>query len=128
VTTAAAEAAVRPAVAADEPRERWTQLVVLTAGILLAEAPWFASGAVAPLLRVEWRATGLDLPLLTVAVQLGFAVGALGLAIVGAADVIPGIRLAGARKDMDLTAAITAAREAGRNYITVASEFLGQDA
>jgi MFS family permease len=93
VTTAAAEAAVRPAVAADEPRERWTQLVVLTAGILLAEAPWFASGAVAPLLRVEWRATGLDLPLLTVAVQLGFAVGALGLAIVGAADVIPGIRL-----------------------------------
>jgi PTS system mannose-specific IIA component len=52
----------------------------------------------------------------------------------GKAEVIAGInlpmliRLAGARKDMDLTAAITAAREAGRNYITVASEFLGQDA
>jgi PTS system mannose-specific IIA component len=38
------------------------------------------------------------------------------------------IRLAGARKDMDLTAAVLAAREAGRNYITVASEYLGQDA
>ena len=88
-----AEAIARPVVAAEEPRERWTQLVVLTAGILLAEAPWFASGAVAPLLKLEWHASGLDLPLLTVAVQLGFAVGALGLAIAGAADVIPGIRL-----------------------------------
>jgi PTS system mannose-specific IIA component len=52
----------------------------------------------------------------------------------GKAEVIAGInlpmliRLAGARKDMDLTSAIAAAREAGRNYITVASEYLGQDA
>lgn len=52
----------------------------------------------------------------------------------GKTEVIAGInlpmliRLAGARKDMDLTAAVIAAREAGRNYITVASEFLGQDA
>ena len=52
----------------------------------------------------------------------------------GKTEVIAGInlpmliRLAGARKDMELPAAVTAAREAGRNYITVASEFLGQDA
>lgn len=52
----------------------------------------------------------------------------------GKTEVIAGInlpmliRLAGARKDMDLTAAVCAAREAGRNYITVASEYLGQDA
>lgn len=52
----------------------------------------------------------------------------------GKTEVIAGInlpmliRLAGARKDMDLTAAVTAAREAGRNYITIASEYLGQDA
>ena len=38
------------------------------------------------------------------------------------------IRLAGARKSMDLPAAVAAARDAGRNYITIASEFLGQDA
>ena len=38
------------------------------------------------------------------------------------------IRLAGARKAMDLKSAAAAAREAGRNYITIASEFLGQDA
>jgi MFS family permease len=76
-----------------DPPGRWGQLVVLTVGILLAEAPWFASGAVAPLLQADWAASGLDLSLLTVAVQLGFAAGALGLAVFGAADVLPGPRL-----------------------------------
>lgn len=38
------------------------------------------------------------------------------------------IRLAGARKELPLLKAAQAAREAGRNYITLASEFLGQDA
>jgi PTS system mannose-specific IIA component len=37
------------------------------------------------------------------------------------------IRLAGARKAMDVTAAVHAAQMAGRNYITIASELLGQD-
>ena len=36
------------------------------------------------------------------------------------------IRLAGARKAMDVTAAVLAAQTAGRNYITIASELLGQ--
>ena len=52
----------------------------------------------------------------------------------GKTEVIAGInlpmliRLAGARKDKTLSAAAAAAREAGRNYITIASEFLGQEA
>ena len=52
----------------------------------------------------------------------------------GKTEVIAGInlpmliRLAGARKDLDLAAATAAARDAGRNYITIASEFLGQEA
>jgi len=52
----------------------------------------------------------------------------------GRTEVIAGInlpmliRLAGARKEMSLSAAATAARDAGRNYITMASEFLGQEA
>lgn len=76
-----------------DPAGRWRQLLVLTIGILLAEAPWFASGAVAPLLRDEWSASGLELSLLTIAVQLGFATGAIVLATVGAADVLPGPKL-----------------------------------
>ena len=57
---------------------------------------------------------------------------AISLLQAGKTEVIAGInlpmliRLAGARKDMDLAAATAAARDAGRNYITIASEFLGQ--
>jgi MFS family permease len=68
-------------------------LLVLSVGILLAETPWFTSSAVTPLLRVEWNPEGLELAMLVVAVQIGFAVGALALAITGAADVIRGDRL-----------------------------------
>jgi PTS system mannose-specific IIA component len=38
------------------------------------------------------------------------------------------IRLASARKTMDVRAAVAAAREAGRKYISVASEVLGEAA
>jgi PTS system mannose-specific IIA component len=59
---------------------------------------------------------------------------AISLMKAGRVEVIAGInlpmliRLAGARKTMDVAAATKAAREAGRNYITIASEFLGHDA
>ncbi len=52
----------------------------------------------------------------------------------GKVEVIAGInlpmliRLAKARGCMGLDKAVVAARDAGRNYITIASEFLGQDA
>ena len=59
----------------EDPAGRWRQLAVIAAGVLLAFAPWFSASAVAPLLAAEWRTTRLDLPLLTVAVQLGFAAG-----------------------------------------------------
>jgi PTS system mannose-specific IIA component len=58
---------------------------------------------------------------------------AISLMQAGKVEVIAGInlpmliRLAGARKNMAVGAAVLAAREAGRNYITIASEFLGQD-
>ena len=81
------------AAVAVDPAGRWPQLAILAGGLLLAMAPWFSSSAVAPALVDEWGASGLDLPLLAVAVQLGFALGALGLAVAGAPDVIPGPRL-----------------------------------
>jgi MFS family permease len=77
----------------DEPADRWPQLAILAIGILLAMAPSFSAAAVAPVLRDEWATTGLELPLLTVVVQVGFALAALGLAAAGAPDVIPGPRL-----------------------------------
>ncbi len=58
---------------------------------------------------------------------------AISLLETGKVEVIAGInlpmliRLAGARKSMGVTEAVEAAKTAGRNYITVASEFLGQE-
>jgi MFS family permease len=75
---------------APEPAGRWAALAVLGIGTLLALAPWFSASAVASLLAAEWHTTGLQLPLLTVAVQLGFAAAALLLAASAAADVVPG--------------------------------------
>jgi PTS system mannose-specific IIA component len=58
---------------------------------------------------------------------------AISLMETGKVEVIAGInlpmliRLAGARKCMSVVDAASAARDAGRNYITIASEFLGQE-
>ncbi len=55
---------------------------------------------------------------------------AISLLETGRVEVIAGInlpmliRLAGARKTMDVTDAVKAARDAGKSYITIASEFL----
>ena len=59
---------------------------------------------------------------------------AISLMRAGEVEVIAGInlpmliRLAKARNCMAVKEAINAARDAGRNYITIASEFLGHDA
>jgi PTS system mannose-specific IIA component len=59
---------------------------------------------------------------------------AISLMQAGKVEVIAGInlpmliRLAKARACMGVREATAAARDAGRNYITIASEFLGQDA
>ena len=59
---------------------------------------------------------------------------AISLLEAGRVEVVAGvnlpmlIRLAGARKSLPIAEAIAAARDAGRNYITVASEFLGAEA
>jgi PTS system mannose-specific IIA component len=57
---------------------------------------------------------------------------AISLLEIGRVEVIAGInlpmliRLAGARKSMPVVEAVAAAQTAGKNYITVASEVLGQ--
>jgi len=81
-----------------EPAARWRLLAFLGLGELLAMSPWFSASAVAPLLISDWHLGGMDLALLTIAVQLGFVAGALLLAVSGAADVLPGrlLFLAGA--------------------------------
>jgi MFS family permease len=71
-----------------EPPGRWGQAAVLAGCVLLALVPWFSAAAVAPAIAAEWRIGAIETALLTVAVQLGFAVGALILAVSGAVDVV----------------------------------------
>ncbi|HEY5275757.1 MAG TPA: MFS transporter [Coriobacteriia bacterium] len=87
-----------PAPTMPEPAGRWRLLALLGVGELLAMSPWFSASAVAPLITPALSLSGLDLPMLTIAVQLGFVVGALLLAVTGAPDVLParGLFLAGA--------------------------------
>jgi MFS family permease len=73
---------------AEDPR-RWRVLAIVAVGELLAMAPWFSASAVAPLLTADWNIDRLGLPALAIAVQLGFAAGALALAATAAADVLP---------------------------------------
>ena len=78
---------------AAEPAGRWAQLAILAACLLLSLVPWFSAASVAPLIAAEWQISRLETAFLTVAVQLGFVVGALFIAFTGAADVIPARRL-----------------------------------
>lgn len=73
--------------------ERWGVLATLAGCVVLALVPWFSAAAVAPLIAAEWSIGSLETALLTVAVQIGFAIGALVIAFSGAADVITPHRL-----------------------------------
>src|SRR6266404_140496 len=74
--------------AAEDPA-RWRLLAIVAIGTLLAMDPWFSAAAVAPLLATDWNLDRLGLPTLAIAVQVGFAAGALALALTAAADVLP---------------------------------------
>jgi hypothetical protein len=54
-----------------------------------AMSTWFSAAAVAPSLARDWHLLPAELGLLTVAVQLGFVVGALTASLSGVVDVLP---------------------------------------
>lgn len=74
---------------AGEPSGRWLQLTLLSVAVLLVLGTWFSGTAVAGSLIAEWGIDAIGLASLTVAVQLGFAVGAVALAALGVPDVLP---------------------------------------
>jgi MFS family permease len=82
-----------PVPAGVEPPGRWSQLALLSAAVLLVLGTWFSGTAVAGSLSIEWGIDAIGLASLTVAVQLGFAVGAVALAALGVPDVLPARRL-----------------------------------
>ncbi len=74
------------------PSGQRTALVAIAASQLLALTLWFSASAVAPQLEVAWSLTPAQATGLTLAVQIGFVVGAFGSALLNLADVIPSRR------------------------------------
>jgi len=76
-----------------EPAGRWLQLGLLSVAVLLVLGTWFSGTAVSASLAEAWEIDAIGIASLTVAVQLGFAAGAVGLAVLGVPDVVAARRL-----------------------------------
>jgi len=63
-------------------------LALLAVALVLSMATWFSASAVIPQLQVEWGLGSGQAAWLTIAVQLGFVVGALAAAAVNLSDVV----------------------------------------
>lgn len=67
--------------------EKWKTILWLAIAELLAMGLWFSASAVTPALTEAWRLTTGDVAWLTMAVQIGFVVGAFLSALFNVADV-----------------------------------------
>ncbi len=76
-----------------DPTGRWPALGVLALAMVASMATWFSASAVLPQLREVWGLSTGTAAWLTIAVQLGFVVGALISAVGNLADVVPARRL-----------------------------------
>ena len=68
-------------------------LAAIAGSQLLVLTLWFSASAVAPQLESAWGLTSGQAAGLTIAVQIGFVVGALASALLSVADVVPARRL-----------------------------------
>lgn len=68
-------------------------LAAIAVSQLLVLSLWFSASAVAPQLELEWSLSAGETAGLTLAVQIGFVVGALLSAVTGLSDAIPSRRL-----------------------------------
>ena len=76
-----------------DPSGRWRALVGLGVAMLLAMTTWFSASAVLPQLRIQWNLSSIQASLLTIAVQMGFVVGATVSVVFNLADVVAPRRL-----------------------------------
>ncbi len=76
-----------------EPGAQRRALIGIAGAQLFALTLWFSASAVAPQLEIDWDLSSGEIAWLTLTVQLGFVVGALGIAMSGIADSVPARRL-----------------------------------
>ncbi len=76
-----------------ETHDKWRVILFLALAELLAMSVWLSASAVVPALSSAWHLTDSGRAWLTMSVQLGFVVGALGSAVLNLADRVPAARL-----------------------------------
>lgn len=70
-------------------RARWTTLTFLSIALVFAVSTWFSATAVIPQLRTAWELSPGEAAWLTIAVQLGFVIGAVISSLLNLADLLP---------------------------------------
>ena len=70
-------------------RQRWIMLGLLSVALVLSMAVWFSATAVVPELAARFHLSPMAASLMTIAVQIGFVVGAVGSSLVNLPDIIP---------------------------------------
>lgn len=80
---------VSQTIALPNAKEKWRVLLLLSLAELLGMAVWFSASAVVPALTDAWALTAGGRAWLTMSVQIGFVVGALGSAVLNLADRLP---------------------------------------
>jgi MFS family permease len=89
---------------------RWRALALLSVAMILAMTTWFSTAAVIPQLRNVWSLTDDQAAWLTIAVQMGFVVGALLSSLFNLSDVVsPRIVILGGGTGAALVNALLAA-------------------
>jgi len=76
-----------------QPAGRFRALFILSICIVLSMTTWFSATAVIPKLQSIWNLTPTLSAWLTIGVQLGFVIGAIGSSIVSLSDVISSKKL-----------------------------------
>ncbi len=68
---------------------KWPTLVLLSVATLLGMSVWFSASAIAPQLTQLWQLDDSGRAGLTMSVQIGFVVGALGSSLLNLSDRLP---------------------------------------
>ena len=105
---------------------KWRTLLLLSLAELLGMAVWFSATAVVPALTRTWDLSSGDQAWLTMSVQIGFVVGALGSALFNISDRLPARWLFAASSLMaGLATALIAAVAGGLQTALVLRFFTG---
>ena len=71
---------------ASQLSHKWRTLVLLAIAVVCSMSLWFSATAVNRALTIEWNLTPASVGRLTIAVQVGFVIGALLIAVFNLAD------------------------------------------